>query len=158
MFGVFQKTSLTWICLYASFKQSCLSRRTTTQPLFALSIMIVKSSLKLYNASRSFLVELLYLLEGISMSNNLSESLFLGLKGDLGLNLSVQKVRSSFLKYHIRRDLLPCSSNSLSLQFCSVYLIRWWYRFQNFEQQGNSRPRYSSSWKVNDIFANKIPF
>ena len=57
------------------------------------------------------------------MSSNLSShqlryvsiiaSLLLGLKEDLGLNLSVEKVRSSFLKCQTRRSLPPCYSNSL---------------------------------------------
>ena len=55
------------------------------------------------------------------MSSNLSSkqlryvsmmaSLFLGLKEDLGLNLSATKDRSSFLKCHISR--IPYSSNSV---------------------------------------------
>ena len=40
-------------------------------------------------------------------------SLFLGLKEDLGLNLSATKDRSSFLKCHISRSFLPYSSNSV---------------------------------------------
>ena len=58
------------------------------------------------------------------MSSNLSSkqlryvsmmaSLFLGLKEDLGLNLSATKDRSSFLKCHISRSFLPYSSNSVS--------------------------------------------
>ena len=40
-------------------------------------------------------------------------SLFFGLKEDLGLNFSAAKVHSSFRKCHIRRSVLPYSSNSL---------------------------------------------
>ena len=57
------------------------------------------------------------------MSSNLSSkqlryvsmitSLFLGLKEDLGLNLSATKDGSSFLKCHITRIFLPYSSNSV---------------------------------------------
>ena len=57
------------------------------------------------------------------MSSNLSSkqlryvsmltSLFVGLKEDLGLNLSVTKGRSSFLKYHLNRRFLPDSFNSV---------------------------------------------
>ena len=40
-------------------------------------------------------------------------SLFLGLKEDLGLNLSAANYRSLFLKCHISRSFLPYSSNSV---------------------------------------------
>ena len=40
-------------------------------------------------------------------------SLFLGLKENLGRNVSAAKDRSSFLKCHISRSFLPYSSNSV---------------------------------------------
>ena len=43
----------------------------------------------------------------------ITSPLFLGLKEDLSLNLSVEKVLSSFLKCHIRQSFLPYSSNVL---------------------------------------------
>ena len=75
-----------------------LSQATTTEPLSAPFMIMLGSSFKLYKASRSSFVKLLNLLEGISVSSNLSSkqlryvsmttSLFLGLKEELGLNLS----------------------------------------------------------------------
>ena len=66
---------------------------------------------------------LIIILEGISMSINLSSgqlskvsmmgSLFLGLKEDWGLDLSVQKVLSSFLNCHNRQSFRQHFSNSL---------------------------------------------
>ena len=80
-------------------------------------------SFKLYKASRSSFVKFLNHLEGISKTSNLSckqlryvsvmTSLFIGLKEDLGLNLSARKDRSSFLKSHINRRFLPYSSKSI---------------------------------------------
>ena len=78
-------------------------------------------------------MRLLFVLEGTSMSSNLSShqlryvsiiaSLLLGLKEDLGLNLSVEKVRSSFLKCQTRRSLPPYYSNSLFNIVRSILLV-----------------------------------
>ena len=69
------------------------------------------------------LKRLLNLLEGVSMSSDLSfkqlryasmmTSLFLGLKEDLSLNLSAANDPSSFLKSHISCSFLLFSSNSV---------------------------------------------
>ena len=90
----------------------------TTEPLLVLG-----SSFKLYKASYSSFVRSLNLLEGIAMSNSLSYkklrfvsmimSLFLGLKEDLGLNLSVAKDWPLFLKFRISSSFLPYSANSV---------------------------------------------
>ena len=48
--------------------------------------------------------------------------LFLGLKEDLGLNQSAANDRSSFLKCHISRCVLPYSSNSVSYFAWSILL------------------------------------
>ena len=90
--------------------------------MLALSIIIDLSSFRLYIAVLSCLVKLLNLLEGISISNNLSSkqlrcvlitaSLLLRLKVDLGLNLSWENGLSSYAKWHINIRFLPCSSSS----------------------------------------------
>ena len=94
--------------------------------------MMVRSSLKLYNALRSSLVRLLNLLEKISMSNNLSSrhlrnvsitgSLFLGLNVDLDLNFGYGNGLSSFLKCHVSRSFLPYSCNSVFNFSLSIFL------------------------------------
>ena len=88
----------------------------------ALSIIIDLSSFRLYISVLSCLVKLLNLLEGISISNNLSSkqlrcvlitaSLLLRLKVDLGLNLSWENGLSSYAKWHINIRFLPWSSSS----------------------------------------------
>ena len=94
----------------------------TTRPLSEPLMIMSGSSLKLCKASRSSFIRLLNVLEGISMSSNLSfkqlsyvsmmTSLFLGLKQDLSLNLSVRKDGSLTLKCHRSHSFLPYSSNS----------------------------------------------
>ena len=95
-------------------------------------MMMLGSSFKLYRAYRSSFSRLLNFLERISMSSNLSSkqlryvsmmtSFVLGLKEDLGLNLSATKDRSSFLKCQISRSFLPYSSN-LVFNFARFFLL-----------------------------------
>ena len=98
------------------------------EPFSALLMVMLGSSFKLNKACCSSFLRLLNLLERISISSDLSSkqlryasmmtSLFLGLKEDLGLNLSAANDHSSFLKCHIGPSFLPCSCNS-------VYNFAW---------------------------------
>ena len=74
LFGTSSHISLSSTCLYASFKQPCLSQASTTKPLSAPLIRIVGSSLKVHKASCYSLVRLMYFLKGISKSKNFSSN------------------------------------------------------------------------------------
>ena len=119
-------------------------------------------SFKLYNRFCFLWIWLFYLLEEISVSNNLSNSsdtieilltlLFLGLNEGLWLNLSVIKDCPSFLKCHISWSFLQYSSS------CIFYILGPVCFLQTFRQQWFFRSKGISSWEIYYIFTNKFTF
>ena len=105
---------------------------------------------------------LFYLLEEVSMSNNLWNSwdtieiliafLFLGLNEGLYLNLSATKDCPSFLKCHINWSFLQYSCN------CIFYILGPVCFLQTFRQQWFFRSKGISSWEIYYIFTNKFTF
>ena len=96
------------------------SRLVHTLPYHLVVFQTIQRS---FFNSHYFFVTLLNLLEGISMSSNLSSkqlryvsimtSLFLELKEDFGLITSFTKDFSLFLKFHISHSFFQYSSNSV---------------------------------------------
>ena len=119
-----------WV-VYMPLSNNHVCPRLTTEPLSIPFMIIMGFSCRLYKAIYFSFVRLSNYLKGILMPRNHSSeqlrqvsiitSLFLGLKEDLSVNLSVTKDRSSFLKCHISWCFLPSSSDSF--QLCKVYFV-----------------------------------